>query len=301
MKKKFLRSLIIFLTTALLVFSNGGINILGNNSHAAGDLTINWGVPSGDPIFVVSDMMPGDFQERIVDVTNDATTILPVGVRGVESSDTGNLSDVLTIEIKEGLDTLYGPTSLTDFFTDSSGPSGVGLSNLSPSEMDSYTFKLTFNEDAGEEYAGESILFDIVIGIAFEIPEECQGIEGDWNPIFGTAGDDIIRGKKSNDIIFGYEGDDAIQGMEGIDCIMGGLGDDAINGNDKGDVLLGEEGDDRLDGNDGDDRLFGGEGNDLMIGRNGNDYMEGNGGNDKANGRNGIDTCDAEIEVNCEI
>ena len=303
MKKKLLRIMVIFLSTALLVYFNGGINILGKNgtTFAVGDLSIDWGVPSGDPIFVVADMTPGDSQERVVDVTNNAPSIRPVGVRGTEATDSGNLSDILTIEIKEGVNTLYGPKPLSDFFTDSMDPSGIELSNLSPSEMDSYTLKLTFNEDAGEEYAGQNILFDLVIGIAFEVPEECQEIEGAWNPIFGTSESDNIVGTKGNDIIIGFEGDDTIKGKDGMDCILGGQGKDMIDGNDGDDVIFGEGDDDRLDGNDGNDKIFGGSGNDILVGRNGNDTLIGEEGDDRAKGRHGTDTCDAELETNCEI
>ena len=321
MNNKIVRSVFIFLVTALIIFFNGGLN-LKDTSFAVGDLTINWGVPSGDPIFSVSEMIPGDSQERFVDVTNDASSNRPIGVRGIEASDSGNLSDVLTLEIKDGINTLYGPTSLSNFFTDSSGPSGISLSNLSPSEMKSYTFKLTLNADTGEEYAGQNILFDIVIGISFEVPEQCQNLEVEsWNIVYGTSASETLEGTKESDLIFGYEGDDRIIGKDGNDCIMGGMGKDRIDGNDGDDVVLGDEDNDQLQGNDGDDRIFGGLGDDRLAGRNGSDFMEGNEGNDILSGEGGsdtliggsdtdrayggvgagIDTCDAEFELTCEI
>lgn len=321
MKKRIVRITALLLITAVITYAAGGFRLGSRNStaYAVGDLTIDWGVPTGDPIYTLNNMMPGDEETRVVDVTNNAPSIRPVGVRGIKTSETGDLSGALTIEIAEGATTLYGPKPLSDFFTDSSGPFGISLSQLDPGEDTTYTFTVTFPPDTGNEFQGKSVVFDLKIGISLEVPFECRTTAELWNPIFGTSGNDNITGTKGNDIIVGFEGDDRISGKEGSDCIIGGDGKDRIDGNDRDDVIFGDDGDDILNGNDGNDRMFGGEGNDRLIGRNGNDYIEGNegddtmrgrngddtliggDGNDRANGSNGTDTCDAEIETNCEL
>src|SRR3989344_8095570 len=125
---------------AALAFNLASPNFLKNDNtvQAVGDLNVNWGVPDGQPIFVVSGMMPGDVESRSVDVTNNASTARPVGVRGVKTSETGDLSTVLDFVISEGAADLYGGTSptgpktLADFFTESDPINGIPLSVLGP-------------------------------------------------------------------------------------------------------------------------------------------------------------------------
>ena len=71
---------------------NNWFGIFGNNTtYAAGDLNITWdGVPDGDPIFVVSNMLPGDAENRDVDVENNGTAQLATLIRqetGIELTD----------------------------------------------------------------------------------------------------------------------------------------------------------------------------------------------------------------------
>lgn len=261
-------------------------------AFAIGDLTIDWGVPAGNPIFVINNLAPGQNETRNVQVTNNSPVIRPVGVRGIKSFETNNLSNVLTIEIKQGVTTLYGPVSLNQFFLDSGGPEGIPLSNLNPTNSTIYTFKVTFNANSGNEFQGSEVIFDLKIGISIKVPEECKNIVFSGDPIFGTAGSDHISGTPGNDLIFGFEGADHIEGKLGDDCIIGGAGSDKLIGNEGNDVLLGNGGDDSLEGNSGDDYLDGGEGNDSLKGGNGVDHLEGGEGKDSLDGGNQNDFLD---------
>src|SRR3989344_3299444 len=276
-----------------------------STAQAVGDLTVDWGIGVGDvgPIFVVNNMAPGDSQSRSVSVINNASTARPVGVRGVKNSETGDLATVLDIKITEGLTTLYSGT-LSQFFTDSSGIDGIPLSTLAPSASTTYTFKVTFQESAENEFQNASVVFDLIAGIAFEVPAECSDMNFSGNPIFGTSGNDNIKGTNFNDLIIAFEGDDKVNGSNGNDCIVGNEGNDTIDGSNGADVIFGNEGDDILDGSNGGvngtgdlliagsgndklygtngkDQLFGEEGDDYLDGSNGNDYMIGGAGNDK--------------------
>ena len=293
---------------AALAFNLASPNFLQSDStvRAIGDLNVNWGVTDGDPIFVVTNMMPGQTEERSVDVINNASTARPVGVRGVKTSETGDLSTVLDIVITEGATILYSST-LSQFFADSAGPDGIPLSTLGPSQTTTYTFKVTFNASANNDFQGASVVFDLVIGIAIHVPDECQNIRFSGNPIFGTENNDNLHGTNGNDLIFGFEGNDKINGSNGNDCIIGGPGNDklyASNGNDVvfgnegndtldgsngNDLLIAGSGDDKLDGSNGNDRMFGEDGNDVFDGSNGDDYMIGGLGNDKFDASNGND------------
>lgn len=277
----------------LVVWANGGFSIdLNNTAQAVGDLTIDWGVPAGDPIFVINNMAPGDMESRNVLVTNDGSGIRPVGVRGEPTSESGNLSTVLDFVISEGGTDLYGGTSstgpktLAQFFDDSSDINGIFLLNLNPTESKTITFKATFNETAGNEFQNTEVIFDLIIGISVEVPAECEGIEFSGSPIFGTSGNDNLVGTPGNDLIFGFEGNDSISGVDGDDCIVGGEDNDNLKGNKGQDVILGGGGDDKIQGNNETDKLFGGEGDDDIHGGNNNDILDGGAGNDKLDGGN---------------
>ena len=95
-------------------------------------------------------------------------------------------------------------------------------------------------------------------------------LTGDANPgipmdfLFGSEGDDILRGGTAKDWLFGDDGDDRL---------VGGLGGDHLSGGDGQDLLLGQQGSDVLLGGRGEDDLRGGGGKDRMFGQNGSDSL----------------------------
>lgn len=292
-------------------------------AFAVGDLTIDWGVPTGDPIFTVLDMMPGHVEERTVAVTNNASSARPVGVRGAEQAETSGLSDALEITILEGGAELYGgagdPRSLSDFFSDSAGENGIPLLQMDPGETATLAFRVALPAAADNEWQGGSVTLDITLGVIVAVPAECAGIAFDGVPIFGSERSELLRGTGGNDLIFGLEGSDVIRGRGGDDCLVGGAGSDALYGQGGDDVLLGEgggdglyggngedvlyggDGSDELRGGNGDDAAFGGEGGDGLSGGSGDDELFGEGGDDGANGGRGVDRCEAEGRRNCEL
>lgn len=328
-----------------LIFNLALPNFLHDKSNvqAVGDLNVIWGVPDGDPIFVVNNMAPGDMELRSVDVQNNAPSFRPVGVRGVKTAEVGDLSTVLDFVISESGTDLYGGTSptgtktLDEFFTESAGPDGIFLSNLASGASTTYTFKVTFQESAGNPFQNTQVVFDLIIGISIDLPEACDQIDLLPTPIIGTSKAETLTGTPGNDLIMGLEGADRINGNNGDDCILGGSGADSINGNNGSDAIFGEQHADTIHGNNGNDLIVGGTGADTLKGENGedhligneaadtldggnqNDVLEGNeaadtlrGGNgddnidggagiDTANGNAGIDICVAETETNCEI
>ncbi len=293
-KGQILRITSLLIAMSVAVWANGGFSFaLNNTAQAVGDLTVDWGVPAGDPIFTVSNMAPGEMISKSVDVTNDAASIRPVGVRGVETPSPGDLASVLDIIISEGGSDLYGGTtgakSAQDFFDDSALPDGIFLRNFNPSEAKTYTFKVTFDSAAGNSFQDKEVVFDIIFGLSVQVPEECEGITLNGETIFGTNGSDRLVGTPKNDLIFGFGGSDKINGNNGDDCLVGGDGSDSIRGNNGNDVILGGNGSDSLKGNNGNDHLIGGDGSDGLRGNNGNDVLEGNGGSDSLRGGNGND------------
>lgn len=288
----------------VLVFAFTQTNILGNfmrnNStvKAVGDLNVDWGVPDGQPIFTVNNFLPGDSETRTVQIINGAALVKPVAVRGKWVSELKDLADILDFKISEGGVDLYGGVSptgvktLTDFFNESAGIEGIGLFSVNPGQTRTVNFTVKFPETAGNNFQNAGVVFDIIIGIAFEVPEQCRNIHFSGNPIFGTERRDVLNGTNGNDLIIAFGGNDVVNSSNGDDCLVGGLGNDVLRGSNGQDVILGDEGDDRIDGSNGDDLLFGGSGNDTIDASNGNDRVEGNDGNDKIDGSNGDDTID---------
>lgn len=302
--------LILFAVTAgLFVTFKDELGFLGQKTaFAVGDLTVDWFVPEGDPIFTVTNIAPGQTESRTVTVTNGSTTARPVGVRGVPTDDLDNMSSVMHIVISKSGTDLYGGTSsagpktLGQFFTESAGPDGIPLFMQPPGNTSSYTFIVTFDSSAGNSFQNNNLVFDLKIGIAIAVPTECSAITLSGDPIFGTVKSDKIIGTSGNDLIFAFEGGDKVEGRGGDDCIVGGKGGDSLNGEGGNDVVMGNEDSDVLYGGAGQDKLFGNTGSDSLKGGNGNDLLLGNEGSDVANGEGGgADSCDAESEHNCEL
>jgi Ca2+-binding RTX toxin-like protein len=96
-------------------------------------------------------------------------------------------------------------------------------------------------------------------GVALAAVVNCPG---GFNPCFGTAKADIIRGTNGGETIEGRGGADDIFANGGNDSVDGGPGDDEIHGGPGRDGLLGQ---------DGNDALIGGPGPDTLRGRAGSD------------------------------
>ncbi len=339
MTKRFIRIGIVLGVIAILVWASGGVmNIFKSpTAYAVGDLTVDWGVPPGTPLFNIANAAPGQSENRNVNVTNSSPDLKPIAVRGLLTSETASLSGVLEITITQGATTVYGPKTLSQFFSESNGPDGMALGNLNSGATKQYTFKLDFDPNAGNEFQNTKIVFDLQIGVAFSLPAACGDISQYTSTIMGTSGNDKLNGTNKKDLIIGLEGNDTIDGGNNDDCIVGGMGNNKLDGGNGKDVITAESGNDTIDGGNEDDNISAGDGNNNIIGGNGNDLIVsgsgvdtidvgndrdevhagggndiidgGNGddklfgetGTDKANGGNGKDTCEAETRIKCEL
>jgi hypothetical protein len=109
-----------------------------------------------------------------------------------------------------------------------------------------------------------------------EISGKCPRLEGKpGNHVFGTDGDDTLRGTPGPDVICGLFGNDTLRGLGGKDLLLGGEGDDSIAGGKGRDRIRGEKDSDSLRGGRGRDFLSGGPGQDLLIGGKGRDRCGG--------------------------
>ncbi len=143
--------------------------------RAFGDLTVNFHVGPGLPIFTVTNMAPGDPpQNRNVDVHNGGTVSRLVSVKGIRTGGIGadpKLETVLDLVIKDGATPVYGtgsptgPKTVKDFFTDSGATNGAQLSIINPGADKTYNFKVTFPGPSGNDFQAKSVIFDLTFGV----------------------------------------------------------------------------------------------------------------------------------------
>jgi RTX calcium-binding nonapeptide repeat (4 copies) len=100
-----------------------------------------------------------------------------------------------------------------------------------------------------------------------EVTGKCPGLERrPGNHVFGTDGNDALRGTSEADVICGLEGNDTLRGRGDGDLLLGGDGKDRVGGGSGPDRLRGEKGSDSLRGGGGRDSLSGGPGRDILSG-----------------------------------
>lgn len=279
--KQIVRGIIaLIIVSGVFLFGQGKLSGLFGPSYieAVGDLFVDFGVPVGQPMFNISNMKPGDSISKTIIVTNDATSLRPVAIRGIKTNGLGLLENALEVAISKGGTDLYGGTTgiktLAEFFANSAGPVGIPLTNLTPGQTADYQITVKFKQSAGNEYQQKKVIFTIQIGINIDLPVACQNMNLNANPIYGTRRNDIINGTPGNDLILAFEGNDIVNAGGGNDCVIAGLANDIVNG---------------------------GGGNDYMEGNAGPDILNGNAGINIGNGGSGQDICNTQTKIACEL
>jgi len=105
------------------------------------------------------------------------------------------------------------------------------------------------------------------------LPTTCLGFDG---TIFGTPGDDEIKGARGNDVIITYGGNDEISSGNGDDVICSGEGKDEIKAGRGNDIIDPGPGSDDVNAGQGDDQVFARDGNfkdKIQCGK-GNDFAQ---------------------------
>lgn len=118
-------------------------------------------------------------------------------------------------------------------------------------------------------------------------------ISGLTATITGTAGDDVIRLDREDDVIVVDVNGESTPLPGVVEALVQGLDGDDLIGFDK-ELLLWVT----LEGNAGNDTLFGSGGNDVLRGGDGNDELHDSGGDDALLGQNGDDLLIADFEAN---
>ncbi len=149
-----------------------GINIIKSRQNitgivkAFGPLLVTF--PS-EPMFNSSNFYPGRITTNsfTVENTDDKKQLVIIKAGQIIISEP-QLSGVINIVISQNGNYLYGegsPTgkkTLAAFFAEKDG---VSLSYLTPLEKSNYVVSLQMDNNAGDEYQGQSVSFDIIVGI----------------------------------------------------------------------------------------------------------------------------------------
>lgn len=168
MKKRIIR-LISFLI--ILTFLSGlGFHLftLPSTVRAFGELTVDFHVPAGQPVFNTDNMAPGDIVAKPIDIHNTDTVTHLTSVKGVRKGGVGDdpkIEAVLQIVIKEGGNVMYGPKTVQEFFIDSNTDNGIVLSAVSSGNDKTYSFEVTFPASATNIFQRKSVIFDLVFGV----------------------------------------------------------------------------------------------------------------------------------------
>jgi len=112
-----------------------------------------------DPLFSEGNFSPGDLVEKWVKVTNTSGDVRTITVEAINFVDGNGLGDVLGIEVKDGVLSLYDDT-LTNFF----GAGQIGLGDMPTGTNKVYDFIISFLTGAENEYQATELGFDIIVG-----------------------------------------------------------------------------------------------------------------------------------------
>ena len=129
------------------------------------------------PLFGETNFIPGDTVTKKVKVTNNYSETKNVYTELVNVSDGDGLGDVINVEI-------IGGNAFAATFASYDAAGKVNLGALSSGAAVIYSFKMTFQPAAGNEYQNDSLGFDLCVGLdGGEF--ECDDFEDDTpnNPI----------------------------------------------------------------------------------------------------------------------
>lgn len=233
MIKKILIILLILTTVGVLAIlrrNQPSVNFI-TEAKQVGELTVTW---LTNPLFNETNFLPGDVTTpRTVTVFNGAAGIQPLGFRAEQTSvNPNNFPEQIHLKIYEN-NILKQDLLLSDFFNQSQNNGYIKFSDLAPGSTTTYKFIATFDQNAGNTFKNARVMFNISVGIAAEIPDQCKYLL--TNPatkfVFGTDKKETLTGGNYPNIIFGFGGNDMINGNNKDDCLIGGEGNDTIHGN----------------------------------------------------------------------
>lgn len=168
MKKEIIKLLSLLALFGLIIGYGTHVLTTPSTVRAFGELTVDFHVPTGQPIFNTDNMAPGDIVAKSIDVHNGDTITHLTSVKGVRTGGAGDepkIENALQIVIKEGGTVMYGPKTVQEFFTDSNTDNGIVLSAVSSGKDKTYNFEVTLLASATNIFQQKSVIFDLIFGV----------------------------------------------------------------------------------------------------------------------------------------
>ncbi|SFK14078.1 Ca2+-binding protein, RTX toxin-related [Pseudovibrio ascidiaceicola] len=243
--------------------------------YFGGDITVEYGVGSGDDIIRAGGLAGPNNKLMLVGAKPDEVLLRHAGSDSIEFT----FSDGGTLLLENG----YFQSSEKLLFSEIQFLDGTVWT------WDDVNQKLIDSAAAHAADHGVTDGDDTINGT----------VDGDI--IKSLAGDDVIDGGAGRDFIFAGDGNDTVKGGDDKDILSGGDGDDHISGGADDDNINGGAGDDQIFGGEGNDHLSGGEGDDIVKGGAGNDQLSGGTGNDTLDGGDGDDVISAYHDGNSTL
>ncbi len=234
--------------------------------------TVAENVAGGQPTpeQVVLDWM--NSPEHRVNILNPNVTEIGVGYH-FQGNDTGNInfSHYWTQVFATPL-IIEDPISLEDLIPRTpSAPPVEGVTLLSE--------PLTSNSQGFFDLTANVERVQLAPGAVNAYPLGLRALDGD-DIIIGSASGEVVNGNAGRDRIYGTGGNNFLRGGKGEDELYGSAANDVINGNNDKDVVFGGDGNDIVRGGKGKDYLYGEAGDDFLIGDFGPDVLRGGTGGD---------------------
>lgn len=114
---------------------------------------------SPNPLFKELNILPGDSFTGTINVTNNTSSAVTISIRAKDySNSSDDLSQALTIELKEDSSSLY-LDSLSNFYT----AGEITLSEVVSGGSAQYDITVLFPIEKGDEWQGKTTNFDIVV------------------------------------------------------------------------------------------------------------------------------------------
>jgi hypothetical protein len=167
MKMRIIKIVFLLLISALLLGYGYHLYTTPSTVRAFGNLSVNFGIPSGNPLFTVTNMKPGDSELKTLPITNSGHQAQLIAVKGIRkggSLDNPLLESVLQLTISQNGTILWGPDTLEHFFSQGTTPNGISLNAIAADETKNYTFFVSFPSASGNPFQAKSVIFDLIFG-----------------------------------------------------------------------------------------------------------------------------------------
>lgn len=240
-----------------VLWGRGGNDVLaggiGNDLMAGGDGSDRYSYAAGDGADVISDASGTDTLTLSGVALSDVTFTSVDTIRDADSR-----ADALLITVSTG-----GSILVLDYYNNYSG--APALCSAGSGVLEAVIIggtRLSFTDIHAATVASTAAA-KIVVAAAQSTFDLSEGIAKLPATIAATAGDDLIVGLTTGDVIDGGAGHDKLRGQVGNDTLMGGAGNDTLQGGNGHDVLIGGAGDDYAFGSYGADIMACGAGNDF--------------------------------------